>query len=137
MSHTIFSYPLTVREHHLDTFGHMNNSVYLQILEEARWELVSQNGYGLNKIKECGKGPVILEIKLLFSRELLLRDHITIHTQLASYEGKIAILKQWITNHAGKTCCEAEFKIALFDTLQRKIIKPTPEWLHAIGSKSI
>ena len=97
MSHTLFAYPLIVREHHLDTFGHVNNAVYLQIFEEARWEMVNRAGYGLAKIKETGKGPTILEIKLLFSRELVLRDSVTIHTQMVSYEGKICMLKQWIT----------------------------------------
>lgn len=33
----IHEYPVVIREHHLDTFGHVNNAAYLDILEEARW----------------------------------------------------------------------------------------------------
>ncbi len=30
-------YHLLILEKHLDTFGHVNNASYLEILEEARW----------------------------------------------------------------------------------------------------
>ena len=45
MQNKIFEYPLTIKEFHLDTFGHVNNATYLQIYEEARWEFINQNGY--------------------------------------------------------------------------------------------
>src|SRR6185437_11302440 len=82
-------YHLTILEHHLDTFGHVNNAAYLEILEEARWEMVTQNGYGIDKIRETGLGPVILEIKIQFHRELKLREKITVESHITSHEGKI------------------------------------------------
>ena len=126
-------YPLMIREKHLDTFGHVNNAVYLEILEEARWEFITAAGYGIPKIRETGLGPTILEINLRFLRELKLRDHVMIKTELESYSGKVAVLKQWIENAQGQRCCEAEFKIGLFDVNQRKLVPPTSEWLRALG----
>ena len=131
--HTIFEYPLTILETHLDTFGHVNNAVYLQIFEEARWELITQNGYGLDKIKETGLGPTILEIKIRYSRELKPRTKIIIKTQLASYNGRIGTIKQWIVDHEQNKYCEAEFTMGLFDTKARKLVTPTSDWLKAIG----
>lgn len=130
----IFEYPLMIREYHLDTFGHVNNAVYLQILEEARWELITQNGFGLEEIKKSGKGPVILEVTLRFRRELKLRDKVVIKTRLGSYEGKIGTILQTIENEQGKVHADAEFKFGLFDTTERKLISPTPEWLKALGA---
>lgn len=132
--YTTFEFPLVIREHYLDTFGHVNNAAYLEIFEEARWDIISQNGYGLDKIKESGKGPVILELHLLFTRELRLRAQVSVRTQLESYVGKVAVLKQWIVDEKGQTCCEAQFKVGLFDTLARKLILPTPEWIRALGA---
>lgn len=132
--HTIFTYPLLILESHLDSFGHMNNATYLEVFEEARWDLVTGRGYGLKKIKETGKGPVILEIHLLFSRELRLRSQVTIHTQVASYAKKIGHLNQWITDDRGKVCCEAKFTMGFFDLATRKLIVPTNEWLNAMGA---
>lgn len=129
---TVFTYPITIREHHLDTFGHVNNATYLSILEEARWELITQNGYGLSYIRETGLGPTILEINIKFLKELRLREEITIQSQLISYEGKIGKIVQKMLRN-GEECCVAEFTIGLFSVKERKLVLPTPEWLKAIG----
>lgn len=134
-SSPIFEYPLLIREAHLDTFGHVNNAVYLQLLEEARWEIITENGYGIQKIRESKLGPVILDVHLSFLRELTLRQKIVIHTQMESYEGKICKLRQWISNESKEICAEARFTLALFDIVRRKLIDPTPEWLAALGAK--
>ena len=128
----IFNYPLIIREQHLDTFGHVNNATYLSLLEEARWELITQNGYGLSYIRETGLGPTILEINIKFMKELRLRQEITVESQMISYEGKIGkIIQKMIRNE--EICCVAEFTIGLFSVKERKLVLPTPEWLKAIG----
>lgn len=132
----IFDYALTIRENHLDTFGHVNNAVYLQIFEEARWELVTKHGYGMDKIRETGLGPTLLDVHVSFKKEIRLREKIVIKTQLDSYTGKIADVLQWIENSEGVRCAEATFKIGLFDTRARKLVLPTPEWLNALGVAS-
>jgi thioesterase-3 len=132
--HGAHRYPIVIRERHLDSFGHVNNATYLELMEEARWESITERGYGLEKIRETGQGPTILEIHLLFIQELRLRESVVIHTQLITYEKKIAQLKQWITNAEEKVCCEAVFKIGLFDVKARKLILPTVEWRNALGA---
>lgn len=132
MENRISQYEIIIREHHLDTFGHVNNATYLQLYEEARWEFISESGYGLEKVKSSGKGPVILELKLKFIKELRVREKITIHSQTTDYRSKIGIIKQWITNEKGEICSTIEMKMGLFDTQLRKLILPTDEWMKAI-----
>ena len=136
MNAAVYEYPLKIREGHLDTFGHMNNATYLQILEEARWDILNQNGYGLDYIRKSGMGPTILEVTLRFKRELKVLQKVTIRSQLKSYEGKVAVFEQLILNDAGETCCEAIFKFGLFDTTSRRLVLPTPEWSKALGTQS-
>ncbi len=128
-----FSYSTTIRESHLDTFGHVNNAVYLQLLEEARWEFITARGYGLDVVTKTGVGPTILEFNLRFRKELRLRQKITIVSQGISYDRKIGKLKQEIYNEAGELCFEGIMTYGLFDTKERKLVLPTPEWLNAIG----
>ncbi len=129
-----FSYEMLVREGHLDTFGHMNNATYLQILEEARWEIITQRGYGLQEIQQKGIGPVILEIHIKYLRELKLREKIVIETQCIAVEKrKITRLLHEIKNSAGDVCCTAEIIVALFDTRTRRMISLPPDWLNALG----
>lgn len=132
MHSEFFYYPIIIKEQYLDTFGHVNNATYLSLFEEARWEIVTKNGYGLKKIKETGLGPVILEIKIHFFKELLLREKIVIETQFVSYEKKIGSIHQRMLR-GEEVCCLADFKIALFDLKERKLVLPTKEWLNAVG----
>lgn len=132
MNTKIFSYPITIIEEHLDNFGHVNNATYLVLFEEARWELITNNGYGLEEIKKTGLGPVILDLKVRFIKELVLREKIIIETQTISYEKKIAKLAQRMLRN-DEVCCKAEFTIALFDLTKRKLVSSTPKWLKAIG----
>jgi thioesterase III len=130
---SVHEYPLVIREQHLDTFGHVNTAKYLEILEEARWDLVSRNGYGLEEVLRRRIGPTILEINLKFQRELRNRQPIVIKTWMDSYTGKIGRVGQEIRDAEGNLFCEALFTIGLFDLTARKLIPPTPEWLRALG----
>jgi thioesterase III len=133
MTPKIFEYELMVKESHLDTFGHMNNAKYLEILEEARWDLITKNGFGLKDIMAKKIGPVILEVNLKFRKELKLREKIKILTHCSKHEGKIGYIEQKIINEKGEESAIAVFTYALFDLSLRKIIDPTPEWLNGIG----
>jgi acyl-CoA thioester hydrolase len=130
---TTHDYQLLIQEHHLDTFGHVNNAVYLQLFEQARWDLITRNGYGLADVHRLKIGPTILEVHVRFSRELRNRQTITIKTWLDSYAGKVGKLVQQMVDDAGKLCCEATFTMGLFDLGARKLIAPTPEWIQALG----
>jgi len=127
-----FSYSLIIKEGHLDTFGHVNNARYLDLLEEARWELMEQGGYGLEKIRASGLGPIVLEINIKYSKELRARESITIETEVIDYRSKIGIMQQNIMRK-GISCAPATIKFALFDLNARKIVAPTPDWLQALG----
>lgn len=35
MNAKIFTYPMLIKESHLDSFGHMNNATYLELFENA------------------------------------------------------------------------------------------------------
>jgi thioesterase-3 len=126
-------YELQILEHHLDTFGHVNNATYLVLLEQARWEWITQGGYGLAQVQQYRQGPTVLECTLRYQRELRLRERVSIQSWIESYVGKIAIVHQHIVSEQGHTSCEASFKMALFDMEQRRLMGPTDTWLGAFG----
>lgn len=126
-------YKLLIREHHLDSYGHVNNATYLTLFEEARWEIITSRGYGYAKVHETGQGPVILEVNMKFLKELKLRESITITLELESYEGKIGQIKQRMIKDSGDVACEMKMTMGFFDLKARKLILPTPEWKIAVG----
>jgi acyl-CoA thioesterase FadM len=53
----VHEYTVLIIERHLDTFGHVNNATYLDLFEAARWEWITSNGFGLERIRELRKVP--------------------------------------------------------------------------------
>jgi acyl-CoA thioester hydrolase len=111
----------------------MNNSTYLALYEEARWDWLTADGYGLHEIQKVMQGPVILDIHIKFLKEIHLREKTKIISEMLKYEGKIATLRQQMIKENGDVACEAIFTFALFDMKLRKIIEPTDAWKKALG----
>ncbi len=134
----IFKYKILIKESHLDSFGHVNNAVYAQLYEEARWDFITKNGFGLEEIHKQQIGPVILDLEIRFKREIKNREVITIESQARELVGnKIIILEQRMLNENGKVSSEALFTVGLFDMQSRKLIQATPEWVRAVGIRSV
>ena len=129
----IFYYEMMIREHHLDSYGHVNNATYVEILEEARWECITQRGYGYKEVQQQKKGPVILDLQVAFRKEVKLREIVKISVQTDPMKGKIGIINQKILKADGTMAAEAKVTYGMFDLNARKLIDPTPEWLKAIG----
>src|SRR5690349_2496442 len=128
MNKTPHIYHTIVENTHLDVMGHVNNAAYLTLLEKARWDFITQQGYGLKTIQETQLAPIILEINIRFIKELKSDDAITIKTTFLSYKNKIGTLEQQILRDH-EVCCDATFTIGLFDLVERKLVLPTPAWL--------
>ena len=131
-----FEYEVLIREHHLDSYGHVNNATYLALYEEARWEAITQKGYGYKTVQQTGLGPIILEINLKFLKEIKLRERIVITLEVVSYEGKICILRQQMLRENREVVSEATLTTSFFDLKARKLIPPTAEWLKALDLKT-
>lgn len=129
----IFEYKVTIKETHIDSYGHVNNATYLSLYEEARWELITPRGYGFYRIHEKKQGPVVLEVHLKFLREIRLRETITITCEVTDYANKVGHMTQKMIKEDGSVASEAVFAFGLFDMEKRKLISPTPEWKVAVG----
>lgn len=124
-----------ISEAHLDSFGHLNNARYLEIFEQARWDLITERGFGLDTIRKTRTGPTIIAIEMTFLRELGPRETVVIRSELLSYERKIGRMRQTMVKADGDPACEAFFTFGLFHLDLRKLVEPTPEWMHAVGAQ--
>jgi len=122
-----------IQETHLDFFGHVNNAKYLELFEQARWDVITQNGFGLDQILKAKQGPVILEAHLRYLKELKHRQKVKISVELVEYNGKVGKLKQNMFNEKNEVCAELVVVFGLFDLQTRRLIDPTPEWKKALG----
>lgn len=130
---SIQPYEVLIRESHLDSFGHVNNAAYLTLFEEARWDFITRNGYGLKRVQELQQGPIVLELGLKFKKELTLREKVKITLELMDSRGKISHFRQEMIKEDGTVSTELVLTFGLFDIKTRRLIDPTPEWKKAVG----
>jgi len=75
----IFSYKVKVRGYELDSYKHLNNAVYFNYLEQARWEIVSETGL-YKYLTENDLMLVVIENHIKYIREAVLFDELEIQT---------------------------------------------------------
>ena len=67
-----------VRNHQIDSYGHVNNASYLLYLEDARSDFFEFLGYSLGKLKDMDIYVFITEIKIKYLKPAYLDDVITV-----------------------------------------------------------
>jgi YbgC/YbaW family acyl-CoA thioester hydrolase len=133
LENTTFEYKFIVTNELTDEYGHVNNARYLDLYEDARWNILEVSGLGADMLKTNRIGPVILEVNVRFSRELLLGEEITIITSSRRKNDLIFYFDQQMINSSGKIASKAVFTAALFDLDKRKMIRADESWLKAFG----
>ncbi|WP_458691186.1 acyl-CoA thioesterase [Nocardia tengchongensis] len=118
----VFSVPVTVRGYELDINGHLNQAVYLQYAEHARWELLQAAGLPGDKMVAAGIGPVVLEQTIKYQRELHLGDEVTVSCEFEFTGGKIFRMRQQIVKLDGTVSAEIVAVSGLLDLTARKLI---------------
>ncbi len=107
-------FKLTVRGYELDSFGHVNNAVYLQYAEEAKWHFFAETKL-LGTLKEQGLFPVILENNLRYMHELKMHDEVRIETTWST-NGKLLHFTHTIYNETENVrSCMVKGKVAFVD----------------------
>src|SRR5690606_1999890 len=106
---------ISISEAHLDSFGHLNNARYLELFEQARWDLITERGFGIDVIRRTKTGPTILGVTLKFLQELGPRETVVIRTSMVSYERKVGVMRQEMVKADGTVACEAIFTFGLFE----------------------
>ncbi|MFF3129448.1 acyl-CoA thioesterase [Streptomyces sp. NPDC057908] len=117
-----FSVDVTVRGYELDTQGHLNQAVYLQYAEHARWELLRAAGLSQEKLLASGVGPVALETTVKFLRELRGGDGVRVTCQFVYGEGKTFKVAQKILKEDGTVAAQITGVAGMLDLTARKLI---------------
>jgi len=76
-----YSFKTDVRGYELDSYGHVNNAVYVSYTEQARWEILKNAGL-LDSFLEKDLLLIVTETNIRYMRELKLFDKIEISTEI-------------------------------------------------------
>lgn len=104
-----FEYFVTVRGYELDSFGHLNNAVYLNYIEQAQWEILKKTDT-FDFFYENEIIPAIIEINIRYIREAKIFDKLVVKTNTV-LESPYVVCKHNIYNTETKRkSCKAKVK---------------------------
>jgi YbgC/YbaW family acyl-CoA thioester hydrolase len=120
----MFEYKFSVRGNELDSFGHVNNAVYLNYFEQARWEIFRQLDL-IDYFKKNQYLLVVTEMQIRYSREITLFDELIIQSKISKEAPYLVFYhKMYLCNSKTKVC-SANVKTLLTDN--HKLIYDIPE----------
>ncbi|MFE9763709.1 acyl-CoA thioesterase [Streptomyces sp. NPDC005808] len=129
-----FSVPVTVRGYETDVQGHLNQSVYLQYAEHARWALMHAAGISQAELIGKGVGPVVLETTIRYLRELRAGDEVEVTCGFAWGEGKSFRIEQTIRKTDGTVSAELTCVGGLLDLKERRLVADPREYFRALAT---
>ncbi|WAX77207.1 acyl-CoA thioesterase [Streptomyces sp. KMM 9044] len=121
-----FSVRVTVRGYETDVQGHLNQAVYLNYAEHARWALLREAGITQSVLAARGVGPVALETTIRYKRELLAGDEVDVSCAFSWNTGKTFRIEQVVTGADGTVSAEITAVGGVLDLGLRKLL-PSPQ----------
>ncbi|MFX0575620.1 acyl-CoA thioesterase [Nocardia nepalensis] len=116
-----FALSITVAPEDIDGNGHMNQAVYLQYAERARWACLRQGGLTQEKLLAAGVGPIALKATLTFKQELFVDDEVTVTCDFV-WDGKTHQTIQEIRKADGTISAEIVGVGGLLDLTERRLV---------------
>ena len=104
-----FFYELQARGYELDSYGHVNNAVYLNYTEQARWQLFRELNL-LDEIVASGKKIVIVENQIKYIRQVRLFDEIVVETRMEKSAHFLLFRHDLINKQTGKPVAKVRVK---------------------------
>ncbi|GAB4367159.1 MAG: thioesterase family protein [Calditrichia bacterium] len=123
----VFTTRLKVRSYECDSYGHVNNAVYLNYMEFARMEALQENGFTLDSMKANNYLVVVRRIEIDYKLPLFMGEEIVIKTFLSDARTSSGTFTQQIFRAKDDKLC-AEGKVTwVFTNLTGKPIPIPPE----------
>lgn len=117
-----FHYHLKVRSYDLDSFGHVNNAVYLNYLEEARCDYLEQCGLSFNSFHQLGALAIVVGVEIRYKRPARFAEMLDIRGGFSNVKRTSFCINYEIYNETiGLTCAIANMDFA-FVNFDGKII---------------
>jgi len=92
-----FQTSVRVRSYHLDSFGHVNNAVYLNYLEAARCDWLEARGILFQQFAAAGQFPVVVRAELDFRAAAACHDQLIIHVRIDSWRSRTFSMRYKLT----------------------------------------
>lgn len=126
----------TIRFSEIDANLHLTSSAYVKLITDTRMSYFEENNFGLAEMRKYRIGPVVINEKCYYFREIHPGTKITVSLEMAAHtdDKSIAVLEQRIFGPNGKNMFAAQTTVTFIDLNKRKTAE-FPEELIALFEK--
>jgi YbgC/YbaW family acyl-CoA thioester hydrolase len=114
---------ITVRGYELDSYGHVNNAVYLQYLEHARWMFMRDREL-LEQIGEEELFLVVTETNIRYMHEAILLDELIVETSMKAEKPFLVFRQKIVDEKTGIVLSRASVKTIFVNHLRMPLDIP-------------
>lgn len=129
-----FSVRVTVRGYETDVQGHLNQAVYVNYAEHARWTLLQAAGISQAELMGRGVGPVALETTIRYRSELLAGDEVDVTCAFEWSGGKTFRILQEVRKTDGTVAAEITAVGGMMDLKARKLVADPRELFKELAT---
>ena len=118
-----FNHTIIVRGYELDSYGHLNNAVYFNYLEQTRWEIIKEAGiFEYLTIEDLLF--VVIENHIKYIREAVLFDELEIQTTIKKESPYIVFNSTIKNNKTNLRIAKASVKMLLINKGRKPVDIP-------------
>jgi acyl-CoA thioester hydrolase len=129
-----FRVRIGVRGYELDPQGHVNQAIYLQYAEHARWELLRTAGLSVDALVGAGVGPVALENTIRYQAELRGGDEVDVSCAFQWGSSRTFRVSQLYHRPDGSQVAELSGVAGILDLTRRKLVEDPAGQLRSLAT---
>jgi acyl-CoA thioester hydrolase len=129
-----FRVRIAVRGYELDLQGHVNQAVYLQYAEHARWECLRAAGITPDTLLAAGIGPAALENTIRYRAELRGADQVDVSCQFSWSSSRTFRVAQDFHRPDGTLVAELVGVAGILDLAERRLVTDPAQRLRALAT---
>ncbi len=99
-----FIYSRKIYGFECDIYGHMNNSNYLKLYEEARSDALDETEFSIHKLSELNMGIFVIRVELDYKKGVTYGDNVRVETHIKELNRVKGRWYQEIYNQSKELC---------------------------------
>lgn len=111
---------LRVRGYHLDGYGHVNNTRYLEFMEEGRWDFFDQHPAMIKTLQQAGRAFVVVNLNIDYLAAARHGDDLEIITGIVDVGERSGVCYHRIARKDGTPIAQADLTFVLLDMQANK-----------------